>query len=116
MVPVTALVTRAERGDTAAVSALLDHCRPALVRFAAARLPSHLRSDLAEDMVQAALVVALKQLSQPPAFTWQGQPAFVSGCTSWSWARCAIGESTSLGCANTFVWRDGLPGRPPSRR
>ena len=62
------LVTRARAGDSIAVGALLEACRPALVNFLNRRLPPYLRTQVAEEIVQDAYDLAWRKL---PGFDWR---------------------------------------------
>jgi RNA polymerase sigma factor (sigma-70 family) len=52
------LISRARAGDVAAQNALLAHCRPRLLAFVNRWLPDYLRTQVAEEIVQDAWVVA----------------------------------------------------------
>jgi RNA polymerase sigma factor (sigma-70 family) len=67
------LVTRARAGDSIAVGALLEACRPALVNFLNRRLPPYLRTQVAEEIVQEAYALAWTKL---PGFDWRDFDAF----------------------------------------
>jgi len=59
----TAILKRAQSGDSAALELLCRHLIPRLTRFAAGRLPSYARDLLqTEDLVQEALVRSLPKL------------------------------------------------------
>jgi RNA polymerase sigma-70 factor (ECF subfamily) len=70
-----ALVERAQRGSTGAVDDLLGQVRPAVLRYATARLG---RRDVAEDVTQEVLLAVLTAL---PAYEDTGRPfrSFVFG-------------------------------------
>jgi RNA polymerase sigma factor (sigma-70 family) len=69
----TTLIAQARAGDSVAVGALLEECRPALVNFLNRRLPPYLRTQVAEEIVQDAYVLAWRKL---PSFDWRDYDAF----------------------------------------
>jgi RNA polymerase sigma-70 factor (ECF subfamily) len=61
--PTLELVVRAQRGDRAAVEALLQRCLPSLKRWAHGRLPAAARGSLdTEDLVQESAMHVLRRL------------------------------------------------------
>jgi RNA polymerase sigma factor (sigma-70 family) len=59
-----ALVGRARAGDTEPIHQLLEACRPEVLAFVNARLPLHLRPQVAEDLVHNAFTAALARLAE----------------------------------------------------
>lgn len=69
------LIARAQAGDWAAVDTLLDECRPILIDFINRQLPPHLRTQVAEEIVQDALARAWTKLA---GFDWRDFEAFAA--------------------------------------
>jgi RNA polymerase sigma factor (sigma-70 family) len=57
------LIDKARAGNQAAIYQLLESCRPGLLASVNARLPLHLRTQVAEDIVQNGISSALNMLS-----------------------------------------------------